>query len=118
MPGVRAREEDDRPRGLRGPDQRQNIGGGVMAANIRGRLARLERDRHRSDRGRCGACGWSETGPVTFDIPMPRLIGDPPDAGDDPSMDTCRLCGRRLVFRLASPREVAPAGELRLERGR
>jgi len=86
-----------------------------MAGGLKGRLARLEKGRTRG--GRCGACGWSPDGPISFSIPMPRLIGEPPDPGDDPSLDTCRACGRRLVFRLPPPREVAPAGELRLENG-
>jgi anaerobic selenocysteine-containing dehydrogenase len=75
-----------------------------MAMNLRGRLTRLER----VERGRagCPGCGWGGGGPVTFTCGPIRIIGDPPDPGDDPSMDTCPTCGRRVVLRIPSPNAI------------
>jgi hypothetical protein len=75
--------------------------------SLRGRLARLERE----GRGRagCPGCGWREGAPVTFTCAPIRIIGDPPDPDDDPSRDTCRACGRRVVLRIPAPRVLDPA---------
>jgi hypothetical protein len=69
------------------------------------RLSRLEtQQREESDDGGCRECGAGGGGPTVFNIPSPKCFGDPPDERDDTSRDFCGTCGRRVVFRIPSPR--------------
>ncbi len=82
------------------------------------RLARLETERRAARRsGGCPECGNGGPGPVVFNIPRPRVFGEPPDPDDDPSKDVCSTCGFRRVLRIPSPRlmgrEDGPLGPAR-----
>ena len=82
--------------------------------NLAGRVGRLE-VRRSGVRGSatCASCGFPlpasvRPAEVRFAVRPPRLIGEP-DA-DDTSKDVCGACGRPLVYRLLSPRNLADAG--------
>ncbi len=89
-----------------------------MPSALSRRLARLETGRRTALRGgACPECGNGGPGPAVFNIPPPRVFGEPPDPGDDPSKDICSTCGRRRVWRIPSPKIMARGDDLP-ERGR
>ena len=82
-----------------------------MAVNLRGRIGRLEGRCAGTGRAsaRCTACGASPSDPVAYTCEPPRVIGE--DDGDAAcGNETCRGCGRVLVYRCQPPRDLAAAG--------
>ena len=69
------------------------------------RLARLETQQRTAGRGGpCPECGNGGGGPTIFNVPPPRVLGEPPDPNDDQSKDICSTCGWKRVWRIPSPK--------------
>ncbi len=87
-----------------------------MPSALSRRLARLEGVR-RERKGPCPECGYEPGARVVWNIPPPRIFGEPPDPNDDPSKDICSTCGWKRVWRIPSPklmgREEDPAAAAR-----